>query len=205
MVKRRPPAASAGVGASGARAKWVWRSAFPEGMMSMAVMMSWEHLSAYRRDERGLQRDVRASRRDRVARDYKHDRDPGTVDRFAAGSDRDLAAGDRADSHDDRNRGAESRRRAAEDRQRAADDRDAAAEQAATAEKEVAGLREALTTRVVIGQAEGLLMARYDFDTDAAFALLVKLSQQTHVKLRDVAERIIADHIAVARARKENA
>lgn len=126
------------------------------------------------RDERALQRDVRGSGRDRAAREYAHDRDAAAVDRFMAGADRDFAAGDRADS---------------------ADDRDAAAEAAATAAREVAGLQEALTTRVVIGRAEGLLMARHNLDPDAAFALLVKLSQQTHAKLRVVAERIVRDHV----------
>ena len=147
------------------------------------------------RDERALQRDVRGSGRDRAAREYAHDRDAAAVDRFMAGADRDFAAGDRADSFDDRARGGAARRRAADDRQRAADDRDAAAEAAATAAREVAGLQEALTTRVVIGRAEGLLMARHNLDPDAAFALLVKLSQQTHAKLRVVAERIVRDHV----------
>jgi AmiR/NasT family two-component response regulator len=47
---------------------------------------------------------------------------------------------------------------------------------------------------LVIGQAEGLLMNRHNIDPDAAFRLLVKLSQETHVKLRDVAQRIVAAH-----------
>ncbi|MBV9098850.1 MAG: ANTAR domain-containing protein [Frankiaceae bacterium] len=51
-----------------------------------------------------------------------------------------------------------------------------------------------MATRLLIGQAEGLLMARHKLDEDAAFALLVKLSQQTHLKLRIVAERIVRDH-----------
>lgn len=39
-------------------------------------------------------------------------------------------------------------------------------------------------------------MARHSLEPDPAFALLVKLSQQTHLKLRVVAERIVRDHVA---------
>jgi hypothetical protein len=73
----------------------------------------------------------------------------------------------------DRSRSAESRQRAADDRQRAADDRDAATLQAAAAATEEKELREALTTRLLIGQAEGLPMAAHHLDEQAAFALLV--------------------------------
>lgn len=55
-------------------------------------------------------------------------------------------------------------------------------------------LQEALKTRLAIGRAEGLLMARHHLDSDAAFRLLVELSQQTNLKLRLVAERIVRDH-----------
>ena len=153
--------------------------------------------TARSRDRQGLQRDVRGSRRDRVAREYAQDLDWAAVDRYIAGTDRDFAAGDRADSGDDR-------RRAAESRQRAADDRDAAATQAAAAAEEATGLREALTTRLLIGQAEGLLMAEHHLDEDAAFALLVKLPQQAHLKLRVVAERIVRDHAsAIVRSERD--
>lgn len=145
------------------------------------------------RDGLALDRDVRGSARDRAARAKTLDRDAGAVARFIAGSDRDFAAGDRGDSHDDRVRSAAARHRAAEDRQRAADDRDTAASGAEQQEHELAGLREALTTRLVIGQAEGLLMARYHLSSEAAFRMLTRLSQETHVKLRDVAARLVAD------------
>lgn len=161
--------------------------------------------AARRRDAQGLQRDVRGSRRDRVAREHARDRDPAALDRFLAGADRDLAAGDRTDSRDDRRHSADARHRAAADRQRAGHDRDAAAAAASTAAGEIAGLQDALTSRVLIGQAEGLLMARYDLDEDAAFALLVKLSQETHLKLRLVAERLVRDHAAAATERKHRA
>jgi GAF domain-containing protein len=53
-----------------------------------------------------------------------------------------------------------------------------------------AELRAALTTRDIIGQAKGVLMERYRIDGDDAFALLVKGSQATQRKLREVAEMV---------------
>jgi ANTAR domain len=146
------------------------------------------------RDTGSLSRDATASGRDRDARAVADDTDPGFVDRFLSGQDRDWAAGDRASSYDDRRRSAQDRQRAAADRERAATDRQAAADAAAALEGDVAHLREALVARLVIGQAEGLLMARYDLPSpDAAFGVLVRLSQHNHVKLREVAARIVAD------------
>ncbi len=48
----------------------------------------------------------------------------------------------------------------------------------------------AVGTRDLIGQAKGILMERYKLSADAAFALLVKGSQTSHRKLRDVAEEL---------------
>ncbi len=45
----------------------------------------------------------------------------------------------------------------------------------------------ALATRDVIGQAKGVLMERYRITADAAFGILVRASQDTHRKVRDVA------------------
>jgi transcriptional regulator with GAF, ATPase, and Fis domain len=52
----------------------------------------------------------------------------------------------------------------------------------------VAGLREALLTRDVIGQAKGILMATRHVDAGAAFDLLIKASQNQNVKVRTIAE-----------------
>jgi hypothetical protein len=150
------------------------------------------------RDTAAFGRDVRGSRRDRAARD-RESPDLDALDRFVSGSDRDLAAGDRADALDDRHRSATSRKAATVARQRAADDRDAAANTAGELQREIDGLREALKTRVQIGQAEGLLMSRYGLDPDGAFRLLVKLSGETHIKLRDVAARLVADAVGQAK------
>lgn len=51
-------------------------------------------------------------------------------------------------------------------------------------------LREALLSRDVIGQAKGIMMARHGLDEQRAFAHLVRLSQESHLKLRELARRI---------------
>lgn len=54
-------------------------------------------------------------------------------------------------------------------------------------------IRAALTNRDLIGQAKGMLMERYNLDSQAAFALLARLSQDTNVKLADLAQQLVAD------------
>jgi hypothetical protein len=53
-------------------------------------------------------------------------------------------------------------------------------------------LRRALETRTVIGQAQGVLMARQQISPDEAFDILRRASQRTNRKLRDVAAEIVA-------------
>ena len=53
-------------------------------------------------------------------------------------------------------------------------------------------LTTALTTRKVIGQAIGILMERHDLDEDGAFAYLVRLSSHSNIKVRSVAQEIVA-------------
>jgi GAF domain-containing protein len=63
--------------------------------------------------------------------------------------------------------------------------------------RETAGhLRMALTSRAVIDQAKGMLMAIRQIDADDAFALLVEQSQRENTKLREVAERFVARVVA---------
>jgi len=57
-------------------------------------------------------------------------------------------------------------------------------------------LHEALTTRETIGQAIGIVMERYHLDADRAFGFLVRTSQTSNVKVRDVARGIIADTVS---------
>lgn len=56
---------------------------------------------------------------------------------------------------------------------------------------QVANLWQAIDARKLIGQAQGVLMERFDLDADQAFAVLRCYSQDTNTKLRDVAQRLI--------------
>jgi len=47
--------------------------------------------------------------------------------------------------------------------------------------------------RDTIGQAKGILMERYELDEQAAFNMLVKLSQGANTAVRDIARRLIDD------------
>ncbi len=55
-----------------------------------------------------------------------------------------------------------------------------------------ATLRQALETRTVIGQAQGVLMARQGIDAEEAFDVLRRASHRTNRKLRDIATDIVA-------------
>jgi len=61
----------------------------------------------------------------------------------------------------------------------------------ATAKQEES-LSQAVDARKVIGQAQGILMAHFDIDDEQAFAVLRRYSQHNNVKLRDVAQQLIA-------------
>jgi AmiR/NasT family two-component response regulator len=61
------------------------------------------------------------------------------------------------------------------------------------ARREIANLKEALSTRTVIGQALGILMAQGTISDDAAFALLRQTSSHTNVKLRDLAAALVRE------------
>jgi AmiR/NasT family two-component response regulator len=54
-------------------------------------------------------------------------------------------------------------------------------------------LRTALTSRAVIDQAKGILMALHSIQSHDAFDLLVKASQEQNMKLRDVAANFVGE------------
>lgn len=54
----------------------------------------------------------------------------------------------------------------------------------------ITGLRMALDTRDLIGQAKGILMERHRLDATQAFDLLVAASMRRNCKLRDIAEEL---------------
>jgi AmiR/NasT family two-component response regulator len=60
---------------------------------------------------------------------------------------------------------------------------------ATTAEN--AQLQRALETRDMIGQAKGMLMERFHVDAAAAFKLLTRLSQESNVRLAEIARRLV--------------
>ncbi|VXB32478.1 GAF and ANTAR domain-containing protein [Aeromicrobium sp. 9AM] len=53
------------------------------------------------------------------------------------------------------------------------------------------GLREALETRTVIGQAQGLLMERFGIDADRAFSTLRRYSQHHNIKLKALCHQLV--------------
>lgn len=59
------------------------------------------------------------------------------------------------------------------------------------ARREVCTLRAGLERRTIIGQAIGITMTRQGLTTDAALAHLVRLSQNSNVKVRDIAQMIV--------------
>lgn len=59
------------------------------------------------------------------------------------------------------------------------------------AQSTVDQLYEALISRAVIDQAKGIVMGRERCDAERAFELLREASQSTHVKLREVARRLV--------------
>ena len=79
---------------------------------------------------------------------------------------------------------------------------DGGARELADANKEIDGLREALRTRTLIGQAIGILMSEEHLSTDEAFAKLVETSSHSNVKLRHVAARMV--ETAEARSREHS-
>lgn len=58
--------------------------------------------------------------------------------------------------------------------------------------QEIEGLHVALQTRGVIEQAKGMIMLKLGLDAEEAFQVLVRTSQNSHVKLVDVARDLVA-------------
>lgn len=69
-----------------------------------------------------------------------------------------------------------------------------------------ATMAQAVDARKLVGQAMGILMERYDLDSDRAFTVLRRYSQDTNTKLRDVAQQLIDTRdLPRAEARRLNA
>ncbi|MEV6286184.1 GAF and ANTAR domain-containing protein [Kribbella sp. NPDC051770] len=52
-------------------------------------------------------------------------------------------------------------------------------------------MAQAIDARKLVGMAMGILMERFDVDSDRAFAILKRYSQDTNTKLRDVAQQLV--------------
>jgi GAF domain-containing protein len=50
----------------------------------------------------------------------------------------------------------------------------------------------AIDARKLVGQAQGILMERFDLTADQAFAVLLRYSQDKNIKLRDVAQLLVS-------------
>jgi GAF domain-containing protein len=72
------------------------------------------------------------------------------------------------------------------------------AEQYRQAATRVAHLETAMRTRAPIEQAKGILMARHRCTSEEAFAMLVRLSQTRHVKIKDLAQGLVDQSAEVA-------
>lgn len=68
-----------------------------------------------------------------------------------------------------------------------------------SARREVEQLQEALTSRAAIDQAKGILMAQHRCGPDEAFARLRQMSNDTNVRLKDVASALIYQTAAPSR------
>ena len=72
----------------------------------------------------------------------------------------------------------------------------------ANAERLAANLQNALRSRPIIDQAIGILRSRHGNSGDEAFKQLRQTSQTTHVKLEEVADRVVTEAVKRARIRK---
>ena len=61
-------------------------------------------------------------------------------------------------------------------------------------EAEIAQLKDALARRQQIGVATGLLAQRFGISPDRAWSLMVRLSQNGHVKVREIAQAVVDAH-----------
>ena len=67
------------------------------------------------------------------------------------------------------------------------------------AAQEIAQLHQAVLSRTVIGQAEGIIMERFDITAHTAFEVLKRASSYSNVKLYQVAEQIVSTRIMPTR------
>lgn len=59
-------------------------------------------------------------------------------------------------------------------------------------EERIRQLEAALRSRTVIARAQGVLMERYEVGADEAFAVLERLSSQSHIPVATIAAQLVA-------------
>lgn len=70
---------------------------------------------------------------------------------------------------------------------------------------EVATLRDAIATRTIIGQATGLIAGQLGLTTPMAWRVMRRLSNETNIKLRDIAKALVDVHDGRRTAEPETA
>lgn len=70
--------------------------------------------------------------------------------------------------------------------------------------RQIDQLQEAVQTRQLIGRAVGVMMERYDLTDARAFGFLTRLSQDTNVKLKVIAQRLLDERNSQADAGGES-
>lgn len=63
---------------------------------------------------------------------------------------------------------------------------------AVAAVQEIDHLKVGMDGRTVVGQAQGILMERFDIDSDRAFTVLTRVSSHSNRKLREIAAEIVS-------------
>ena len=61
-----------------------------------------------------------------------------------------------------------------------------------------AAVAEIAENRAVIDQAKGMLILLYGYDDESAFGMLRRLSQNTNIKLRALAQQLVSDYRALS-------
>lgn len=70
-------------------------------------------------------------------------------------------------------------------------DQEPLSEQLAQAQRRIEQLEQAVEAHGCVGQAMGILMARYTIGEDPAFAALLRVSQQHNQKLRTLSDAVV--------------
>jgi hypothetical protein len=144
------------------------------------------------RDLVAQRRDDRAARREAVHRDSAV---PASrvADSRSALRDREASAGDRISALEDRARARQSRKASRDDRQRAAGDRGAAVDATVIYRKLVEQAEDNAEDMLLIGQAQGILMASHNISAAQALLAVYTRANRDGAGVSEAAQSIIED------------